>query len=145
VQYYGTYAAAADALGYSESTVRTWTKFDGVWPELQQLAADKRITSGEAIRLMRFDRDKALAIGEKMAGLRPRVRDRMVYLAQAYPSLALEDVADQAKKPLEIRKSLSFYPIVFEALQQAAGDWKQPVDNLVHDILTEWLQRYGYM
>ena len=145
---YGTVAAVAERIGYSQPTVKKWLGYYHIVPDaIKQMVEDKRITASVALRIAEnvTDEEKAIAIAERIPSGRARgvkaERDRFLAAVEEDPERPVTLMERRAEE-LRQQKRITFIlpPQWSEPLETATRELRKEAGDIARDALVEWLR-----
>lgn len=143
----GSVANVADKLRVSENTVRKWLGYAAVPEPIKHLVDRGEISHSVATRIYLNveDEGKAIEIAERVAGLAPAERTRVVDTVEEMPTRSVDVILEKAKER-QFEKQITFVlPQRWsEAVEQAAKDRHIDANTLAREATIEWLVQNKY-
>jgi ParB family transcriptional regulator, chromosome partitioning protein len=142
-----TVSAVAQKLNVSDSTVRNYLGWAAVPEPIKLLVEKKKISKDTAIRISRTtdSQEKAIAIAEKVVEIpRREDRDAIIETSIENPTLQPEQVFEKAKKRKYTNFTLNLTEGAAEALESASKKFDLEPEQLVIQVLLEYLKNGGF-
>jgi ParB family chromosome partitioning protein len=146
----GSAKAVAEALGVSQMTVNKYLSFHRIAPEpIKKLVEEKKITVPDAMKIVAYvwpDKEKAIKIAEKIAEMPRPEKERVFDVIRETPEKPVEKIFERAEETKVRKEFIIHFPENYAlALEKAAEDRNMEPEDVVKDVVIEWLQENGYV
>lgn len=143
----GTIHAVAEKLQVSETTIRNYLGYAAVPEQIKELVENKKLSKKTAIRISKTNTNlsRAIAIANKVIEA-PRREDRNAIIQTSidHPKYSAEEVIAEAPKLKFKQFTLDLTDTVADALERASSKYDMEPNELVTQILTEYLKNEGF-
>lgn len=136
-------------LGVNPQTVRNYLGYSVVPNAIKKLVDDGKLSASTATRIAKHitDEEKAVKIAEKIKET-PRSAQRgiIIDIARENPNKSPEDIIKIANN-LSMRKKITIYLTqrVYEALTHASREYQSDKEDVVTEVIEEWLKKRGFI
>jgi ParB family chromosome partitioning protein len=143
----GDIHSVAKKLQVSETTIRNYLGYAAVPEQIKELVESKKLSKKTAVRISKtnIDDSRAIAIAAKVTEA-PRREDRNAIIQTSidHPNYSAEKVAEEAPRLKFKRFTLDLTDTVADALELASSKYDMEPDELVIQILVEYLKNEGF-
>jgi ParB family chromosome partitioning protein len=145
----GSARAVAEHLGVSEPTVRKWLGYAAVPDRLKALVEEDKLSVPLVTRISQHvhDEDRAVAIAEKIAEMKPAKehQDRILDAVEESPDRSVDVILRRAEET-RVRKEITFVlPEKWAtAIDRASKQLERGADEIARDATIEWLEVRSY-
>jgi len=147
VKELGNIHAVAKKLQVSETTIRNYLGYAAVPEQIKEMVEKKKLSKQTAVRISRtnVDSSRAIAIANKITEA-PRREDRNAVIQTSidHPTYTPEKVFSEAPKMKFKQFSLDLTDAAADALERASKKYELEPNELVIQILVEYLKNEGF-
>jgi len=145
----GSVNKVAKHLGVTSQTVRNYLGYASVPESIKKMVDENRLSVRTATRIAKSitDEKKAVEIAELVEEI-PRSQDRgiIIDVARENPSKAPEEIFKIARDQSMMRKiTIHVTQRVYEAIVLASKKYEADKEDVVKDVLEEWLKKKGFI
>ncbi len=135
----------AKRLGISDSTVRSYLKYESLPEEIKEIVDRKRINKAQAIRIYtQFpDKKRQIEVAEELASIRDKAEKRGFYRAikRAKPFDDVPTLRKAAKRLTRAKEyTILVPPATSEAIEKTAKSMAMRADEVIAEILETYVE-----
>lgn len=150
---YGTVKAVWEKTRMPYEVVRKYVRYSRLEPEIKKLVDNEALPVDLAIKAQdastvggRFDENRATKLIEIMRESDDDLRKRILDVNKENPTVEVEKVFEEAKKPderLDVRFKMG--PVAGRALRRYSEQQESSTDTAAHDLVESSLQSLGFL
>lgn len=143
---FGSIDKVAEHIGVTPQTVRNWLGYADVPEDMKKKVDEGKLSPTTALRIWRNipNSKQAVKIAELIEET-PRSEDKgiIIDVARENPGKSKHEIAKIAKE--QMRKiTIHVTERIYEALLQASKEYQSDKENVIKEVLEEWLKKKGF-
>lgn len=146
---FGSIDKVKEHLGLHPQTVRNYLGYAAVPDPIKKMVDEGKLSASTAIRIARSitDEDKAVKIARKIREIpRSEGKNILIDVARENPEKPLHELTKIARQRAQMRRiTIHVTKRVFEAIVDASIEYRTEKEDVVKEVLEEWLKRRGFI